>query len=554
MQRYTEPALKQLADQLTRFTPVDVRLEQMDCAERLLDELDPEQEYSYSELCENITSFCPRMHAGLMIRGDVAARDLQTLIEDLSRSASLPADNAGEPVLTVNDLSQRFNVSTKTIDRWRKRGLVSRCFKFGNRTRLGFLESSVARFVENHEDEVERGARFTQLDDLERSEIVDRARKLIDEGHSSTDIVRKLSDQFGRSSETIRYTLKKHDHEHPDDAVLPASASPLTERHREQIYELYQDGQTVDAVARKFGRTRSTVYRIIGEVRAERLLSQPVDYMDSPEFHKPNADRVILGPAPETEGKSSRVKAPPGLPSYLASLYSLPLLTREEEVYHFRKMNYLKFRAAKLQAKIDPQRPRSRDLDKLEALLKQAVEVKSFLIRSNLRLVVSIAKRHIRPGANFFEMVSDGNMSLIRAIEKFDYTKGNKFSTYATWAVMKNFARTIPAENTLLNRFRTGNDDVFFMSSDQRPNPYEAEIVNSQQHEMLMQILDQLEDREREIIVRRYGLEANSEPETLEQVGQRFGVTKERVRQIESRTIQKIRKLAVEEQIDFPGV
>lgn len=232
----------------------------------------------------------------------------------------------------------------------------------------------------------------------------------------------------------------------------------------------------------------------------------------------------------------------------------MPLLTREEEGYYFRKMNFLKYRAAKLQAKIDPQRARSRDLDKLEALLSQAVEVKSFLIRSNLRLVVSIAKRHIRPGANFFEMVSDGNMSLIRAIEKFDYTKGNKFSTYATWAIMKNFARTIPAENTVLNRFRTGNDEIFFMSSDTRPNPYEAESVNSQQHEMLMSILDQLEDREREIIVRRYGLEANSEPETLEQVGQRFGVTKERVRQIESRTIQKIRKLAVDEQIDFPGV
>ncbi len=466
----------------------------------------------------------------------------------------MPADTVGEPVLTVDDLSERFNVSTKTIDRWRKRGLVCRRFKFGNRTRLGFLESSVAKFVENHEGEVERGGRFTQLDDLERAEIIDKARLQLDGGAVAADVVRDLSDQFGRSAETIRYTLKRHDREHPEDSVLPPSSNPLDERHREQIFELYQDGQTVDAIAKRFGRTRSTIYRVIGEVRAERLLSKPIDFMDSPEFHKPNADRVILGPPPETERKASRVKAPTGLPSYLASLYTLPLLTREEEGYYFRKMNFLKYRAAKLQAKIDPQRVRSRDLDKLEALLSQAVEVKSFLIRSNLRLVVSIAKRHIRPGANFFEMVSDGNMSLIRAIEKFDYTKGNKFSTYATWAIMKNFARTIPAENTVLNRFRTGNDEIFFMSSDTRPNPYEAESVNSQQHEMLMSILDQLEDREREIIVRRYGLEANSEPETLEQVGQRFGVTKERVRQIESRTIQKIRKLAVDEQIDFPGV
>lgn len=70
--------------------------------------------------------------------------------------------------------------------------------------------------------------------------------------------------------------------------------------------------------------------------------------------------------------------------------------------------------------------------------------------------MVSIAKKHMRPNANFFEMVSDGNMSLLRAIEKFDFSRGNKFSTYASWAIMKNFARSIPAEHTLLDRFKTG--------------------------------------------------------------------------------------------------
>jgi RNA polymerase sigma factor (sigma-70 family) len=72
-----------------------------------------------------------------------------------------------------------------------------------------------------------------------------------------------------------------------------------------------------------------------------------------------------------------------------------------------------------------------------------------------LRLVVSIAKRHVGPVENFFELVSDGNMSLIRAVEKFDYARGNKFSTYASWAIMKNFARTIPDEHRHRDRFRT---------------------------------------------------------------------------------------------------
>jgi RNA polymerase sigma factor (sigma-70 family) len=217
-------------------------------------------------------------------------------------------------------------------------------------------------------------------------------------------------------------------------------------------------------------------------------------------------------------------------------------------------MNYLKFKARQLQKRLEGRRPKTRDLDDIEQLVEKAVEVKNFLIRSNLRLVVSIAKRHMKPTANFFEMVSDGNMSLIRAIEKFDYTKGNKFSTYASWAIMKNYARSIPAEHKILDRFRTGSDEVFQFSEDGRGSQFEEEAVNSRQHQMIMSILEHLDDRERAIIMHRYGLERGTEPETLEQVGSRFNVTKERIRQIESRAMQKIRKIAVDEKLDIPGL
>ena len=168
--------------------------------------------------------------------------------------------------------------------------------------------------------------------------------------------------------------------------------------------------------------------------------------------------------------------------------------------------------------------------------------------------MVSIAKKHKKPNANFFEMVSDGNISLIRAIEKFDYTRGFKFSTYASWAIMKNFARSIPAEYTQLDRFRTGNDEVFYQASDPRSERVNEEIVNQRQHEALMQILAQLDPRERDIIVSRYGLKDGKPAQTLEQVGQKLGVTKERIRQLESRALQKLRKIAEEEHLDVPGI
>ena len=193
-------------------------------------------------------------------------------------------------------------------------------------------------------------------------------------------------------------------------------------------------------------------------------------------------------------------------------------------------------------------------MDCFERLVEQANEVKNFLIRSNLRLVVSIAKKHMKPNANFFEMVSDGNISLIRAIEKFDFERGFKFSTYASWAIMKNFARSIPAEYTQLERFRTGNDEVFDQASDPRSERLSEEFINRRQHEALMGLLDHLEPRERDIVVLRFGLKDGAPPQTLEQVGQKLGVTKERIRQLESRALQKLRKIAVDEHLDVPGV
>jgi RNA polymerase primary sigma factor len=554
MSRYHNPAMKQLTDQQVRYAPVDVRVEQVDKAEQLLLELNPDQQYRYQDLCQRITDFRPSMYPDLIVDGKDAIHDLGLFVEDMSASTSLTAEQAGEPVLTVDDLSQKFNVSTKTVDRWRKRGLVGRRFRFGNRSRIGFLTSSVDRFVRDHRDEVRRGSRFSQLSEEEREEIVRKARRLARHGACPAEVSKRLSKTFDRSPETIRYTLRQYDDQHRENAVFPNSSLPLSPSKRKEIFQKFQRGVSVQSLADEACRTRTSIYRIVGEERAEQLFEQPIDFMDSPDFHKSDAERLILGPPPEIDKKGTRVKPPPGLPPYLASMYSIPLLTREEEVYYFRKMNYLKFRAVKLRDKCDRTHPRTRDLDQLETLISQAVEIKNFLIRSNLRLVVSIAKRHMTPSTNFFEMVSDGNMSLIRAIEKFDYTKGNKFSTYATWAIMKNYARSIPAEYTLLDRFRTGSEEVFQGSQERRGSQFEEELTNNKQRQVINSILEQLDDRERQIILHRYGLQQGSEPLTLEQVGSKMGVTKERIRQLDARALQKLRKIAHEEKLDIPGL
>src|SRR5207247_32252 len=115
-----------------------------------------------------------------------------------------------------------------------------------------------------------------------------------------------------------------------------------------------------------------------------------------------------------------------------------------------------------------------------------------------MRLVVSIAKRHAAQADNFFELLSDGNISLMRAVEKFDYSRGNKFSTYASWAIIKNFARSIPQEIHHRERYVTGRDEIFNQALDSRTDEHELVTRAEQATRRVNRLLENLSPRDRE--------------------------------------------------------
>lgn len=557
---YRSPLIRQWRDeQLSQATPPQL-LQLAGRVEELLEAMEPRRCYAWEEIHSRLgrsplpRGGTPAASAGTSLWGRELLADGRLLIEDATEAAGLTPEIAGEPLLTMQELARTLNVSTKTISRWRRQGLVSRRFLAEGRLRVGFLQSSIERFIAQNTDRVRRGSEFSQLTDQEKQTIIQQARELAEGGCWPAEVTKRLARLSGRNVETIRYTLKHYDQQNPQAAVFPDHHGPMRAETRQKVYNLFRRGESIEALSKRFCRTKASIQRIVVQMRAQRILELPLDYVPSPEFSSnlvSKTEREYLAPLPAAEDGSKKVRLPKGLPPYLASLYEVPLLTREQEVHLFRRMNYLKYKAAFLRSRLNPQRPRQRLMDRIERLYGESVATKNQILRANLRLVVSIAKRHVGPTVNFFELVSDGNISLIRAVEKFDYARGNKFSTYASWAIMKNYARSIPGELRHIDRFRTGQGEVFVTTEDIRSDQQEQETAQTQREAQIERILKRLGQREQEIIVSRFGLNRDHEPRTLQQVGAELGVTKERIRQLEARALRKLRLAAEEENIAF---
>ena len=552
MTGFKHPALGELTDQQVRFAPPARRLEQRARAEKLLAEIDPAKQYPYQFICFRVTEFRPESYPDLLIPGADLVDDLRQMIQALA-------------FVTLEEISKRWNVSTKTIRRWGKLGLVGRKVPFNGRQQLAFEPVVVERFLTIHHDRVERGTRFSQLNDNEREEILRRARRLTRlTGGTLTEISRHIARRLKRSAETIRYTIKNFDRTNPEQALFPKLTGPLDEDTKQTIYTSYRRGMKVDTLAKRFQRTRTSMYRVINEVRAQRLLEQPLDYIPHESFENasPALEAEILAPMPdaeEYEAKRHQMKAPKDVAPEFAAMYEVPLLNKEQEQHLFRKMNYLKFKAAKLRDKmrkeggneVDPSRVRIQTLKEIEDLQSEANAVKDLLIEANMRLVMTHAKKHAPHAGNIFELLSDGNMSLIRAVEKFDFGRGFKFSTYASWAIIKNFARSIPDEKSRRERFVTGHDDVFDIAPDNRSDEHEQLATQERASHNVNRLLQYLEPRERDIIRMRAGLDDNAKGMTLEEIGKQFNITKERVRQLNARAMKKLRDIAREQELDM---
>lgn len=205
---------------------------------------------------------------------------------------------ASDDVLTIEDLADRFNVSTKTISRWREHGLVAERHLVGGRRRVGFLASAVERFIRDNPLRIERGSRFSQLSQDEHDRVIGWSRRLALAGACPADVHRRIASRLNRSLETIRYTIKRHDLEHPSEAVFPVADGRLRPESCERIYRHYQSGETVESIAKRYHRSKASIYRVILSQRAEHIMQLPLECMPNALFSRKSAERVVDQPFP----------------------------------------------------------------------------------------------------------------------------------------------------------------------------------------------------------------------------------------------------------------
>jgi RNA polymerase sigma factor (sigma-70 family) len=543
MAEYRLESIRSLSRQMT-FTPHETLLAQLASAEGLLHDLDPGNAYPLDFVIFRITGYRPKRDSGDLLTGLALQHDLGLLIETLSNSLSIATTQLSEPVLAISEVSERFNVTSKTIQRWRKRGLPARRFVFPDgKRRVGFLLGSVERFFNAHREQIPRDANFSQVDGVEQEFIIRRARTLAREcGCWETEIARRIGRKLNRSPATILATLRKHDVENPKDAILAWAPIPVPADESGKMLRAYRHGASIASLARKYHQARSAIYRVIMDERIARLNKRKIRFIDDPLYHQEDAEEAIdqILAQEELGAQASReeLRVPRDLPQYLQDLYRTPLLSASRERALFLKYNFHRYQFVQARRKLEPQFATSRDLDMLEGHLKKAIEAKNAIIAANLRLVVSVARKHLRPNLSLMELISDGNLTLMRAVEGFDIHKGHRFSTYATLALMKGFARSVPTMQAIARRASAGCDEMLGEVPDSRMHSAAERFLHRDE---VRQLLSRLDVRERAVLLEHYGLGDRANPLTYEEVGERLGLSKQRVRQIEQGAIQKLR-------------
>jgi len=297
-------------------------------------------------------------------------------------------------------------------------------------------------------------------------------------------------------------------------------------------------------------KARSPAARIPRSLRerVDRILAEDYAYMDSPLFRQRNIEHQLFELEPEPELPPTAWYQPTAQDLEQEMANSPKLMKADEERMMFLRYNYAKRKLGALKKRVEKE-GLTRDLaEQIVNWHRRFEHFREYLVRTNLALVLAMAKRTRLGQVDFAEIVSEGNMALLRAVDKFSVDRGFKFSTYACRAILKAFSRTALKTSRHRTRFPVEFEPDLEKSDwvDRRRETIEEECIDELKNIVDRNLAD-LTNVEQTVIRRRFNWQEQQEtPLTLEEVGRIIGVTKERVRQIQNKALAKIKQVMEE--------
>ncbi len=282
----------------------------------------------------------------------------------------------------------------------------------------------------------------------------------------------------------------------------------------------------------------------------KQLLSQPIEFISNERFHEATFgietfnESLNLRNADSKQGVSRVRKAGSDLPAHLGRLCEAPLLTPEQERQLFCRMNFLRHQASLQQSMLNLQRPSRARLELIDRLLAMANWHRDRIVEANLRLVFSIVKKFVNGTNTFDDLLSDGILGMFRAVDKFDFDRGFRFSTYATQVIRRNSYRAVIATQEDQQRAISGLQDMDVEFTDEGRMSAFSENRWNLLRSRLAGMLSALDRREKFIIRARFALGSHRKVKTLQAIANRLGVSKERVRQLETRATKRLMEMA----------
>lgn len=533
--------LRMLLDQ-QRFTPRETLLRHVDRAEQLATEIRQDIEYPEDWIAFRITAYRPDLPAPALVPGKALLADLSALVEHLCEAAGLQEGDVPTGSISVDDLAARWHVARRTVERYRRRGLIARRWRDQQgMARLAIAPNIIAAFEQSHEALLARARTFSRIDPAEAHMLADAASHAMAASPrmSITRLADEVASRSGRSVPAVRRVLTAA--EPTIGTAMPASGSPhLSKQAERRIARAYAWGIRPGLIAERYGCTRLSVHRA-----ALRAQIRALQRTDLPASHEPLDLDALDHPFV--------LHAPPVSPildarALLEAIAIDPPIDGSDERVLLTAHRALLERAGTVMRALDPARPNHRLLDRAQTDLRWALRLRARALEWQRGLMVrtiesrtALPWRDLAPAAAV-QLHLVASRAAIDAIARFDPRRGGRLAAPVSIAANRAIA-AMSHSGPLARTARAAQPRFNLTALQAQLAPWQHLI---EPHPRLADVLGRLPTRDASLLAARYALPAApapSHPKTIAEVAQAFGVTPARIVGAERRARRAIRAL-----------